>query len=268
MILYCNGDSFVSGSELIDHIYVPNHPGYFKEPQLHKNIKINNWFKHKINNPTLDFDVQIALEKEHAFPNKIQLLSGIDVVNDAHGGASMPRICRTSIAKLSDLITTFPKQKIVAVIGTTEMNRFEVPNLWSNMWSDISHVMPRKSKSTKSILKYYAINDTDYHQYVRFYLNIIQLQDFCKLNDIDLYWLRGLPESGVANGPTINEIISVLADDNELVQLVKYAKFNYHFSMEELSTSVENPYCPGGHFTEEVHDIVARKISDLLLVSK
>ena len=262
MIIYCNGDSFVSGSELIDHIYGNDHPGFFKEPQLHLNPKIRDWFNHNLKHSSLSFSVREPLEKERTFPSKIHSMTNINVINDGLGGSSMDRIVRTSITKLTELINT-DEQEIVAVIGTTEMNRFELPNTDIN-WTCAPHNISTTPELREAILKYYAINETDYHQYVKFYLNVIQLQDFCKVNNIKLYWLRALPESGVQGGPTVHEFISNLNENNDLVQLVKYAKFKYTLSMEELASQVEYPYCPGGHFVEEVHELVAKKIIELL----
>jgi hypothetical protein len=104
--------------------------------------------------------------------------------------------------------------------------------------------------------------DTQYHQMINFYKNIVLLQDFCKLNDITLHWVAShdniltdsWPMTGYEDRPDIN-------------MLMEYAKLEYIVDMKKI---VETEFvgkqvvCPGGHFAESIHQRTAEKIVDIL----
>ena len=131
MIIYCDGDSYIAGTELGDDI-LPEYPGCLPIYHSKKDL-VNNrrWLDRTNDNGDLS---QIRnqlrekigfLEKERAFPKKIAKKLNIEVVNAALGGSSMDAICRRT---LSNLIKLKDKDNVVAVVGISDPWRFELPN--------------------------------------------------------------------------------------------------------------------------------------------
>ena len=275
MIIYCNGDSFVAGSELADYT-LPNHPGYFSDlpPAREKSIQdgVLAWLKNvkfTVKNP------QLRELEEHclslAFPNKIQKILGCKFINAAVNGHSMDGITRTTITSLSRLLAE-KNTDIVAILSTTEMNRLELPVrpgyekfLWYNC--STGYDMPHQQSDYPHVIKYMVTHDTDYHQYMRFYKNVILIQDFCKVNSIKLYWVKGLPHEGLGAHQTLGSFLEKPSTPKDLEVLVTYADLKYDIGMKKSSSrlATKNIYCPQGHFIEEVHAVAAGELCDLIL---
>jgi hypothetical protein len=283
MIIYCNGDSYVAGTELAD-FELPLHPGYFSELSIHRSKSINsvveNWSKiiknHHTNIHRRDYGRHLA------FPSKIKnKFVNETVINEATAGYSIDQIVQTSIMSLIKLMSEHPKSRIIAIIGTTAMSRFIVPvtkhgsSRWASVITTAAPQCPplHTVQGVEPLVKYMVTNDSDYHQYVRFYKNIIQLQDFCKLNRIVLYWVHALPIDGShmidCVNTTSDKLQTLLATTNctKLESLVKYANLNYSVDMQLSSTkiSTNKRFCPQDHFVEEVHSVVANELCELIL---
>jgi hypothetical protein len=160
MLIYCNGDSFTAGAELIDHLF-DDFPGYTAERFL--NLDENTWpqeiqnflFKrrqsenHFINADILKlesteitgitlsetrtpeykmpFSVIVKdLEKKFAWPNQLKLLNpGSKVINEAWAGAGIAGICQRTVKDLLELKKNgrIPDHVIV---GLTSHPRLEI----------------------------------------------------------------------------------------------------------------------------------------------
>ena len=285
MIIYCNGDSFVAGSELAD-FELPDHPGYFSELPAGrtKSVRadVDNWLKTVKCAPEYKYHLNgSGAHRALAFPNKIKQSLDVNVINEARGGQSMDSIVRRTTAALIKLLSTTNKtdNEIIAIIGTTEMSRFEMPIAYinpdkpsSNQWQSVipAYELPDSPPGSAALIKYMVMHDTDYHQYVRYYQNIIHLQDFCKLNGIALYWISALSYDGSPHelgDSKLQNLLSLEATPEQLHTLVTYANFTRVVDMQESSTkiSTDKRYCADGHFVEEVHTIVANELCELIL---
>ncbi len=276
MQLYFNGDSFVAGVELGDDI-LDDYPGTAHYPindTMHVRNKkwLENTYKsgHPLNKERMRVEKQlIKLEFERAFPNKVQRLTHLPVINHAMSGSSMERITRTTLADLYNLRKENPNEKIIAFIGTTHPSRMEIPvDVPTPRDTDLhGHVMNwmcvsptyqvRRSKEAEYVISYFAHHMTNYHAAANFYKNIILIQDYCKLNDIQLHWVA--THENIATEYTVE---SDVQDQYDLLALREYANLQYSVDMKDFFAefNFQNVLCPGGHFAESIHQRTAEEI--------
>ena len=264
MHLYFNGDSFVAGIELGDDI-LPNYPG------LSQNIN-RHWYNN-IRRVEHDSDIyrQIKkLEYERSFAYKTAQTLNVQFTNAALGGSSMDRIARITIKDLLLLKKTHVNEKIIAIIGTTECSRTEVPRtgntsgrrVWEQIIIDSTHLL---DKEYQDFLKYKVLHETDYHRLINFYKNVILIKDFCKLNDIDLYWVA--PVNNYETGQNTKIDNSVLEKMEDYKLLKEYADLKYTIFMQGIKETEffgKEVTCPGGHFAEAIHTVVATKLVEVI----
>lgn len=276
MLIYFNGDSHAAGVELGDDV-ISEYPGLSNYDYNHgsNNSKVEWKLNTHKNNHYLSLERKekwnliLKLEYERSFPNRIKNKLGIDVINHAHGGASMDRIVRTS---LKDLIQ-YKKQheEIIAVIATTDPSRREYATCYRNTGRDAvgelghfvsisSHYSQDGEEDADMIRKYNALYERNYHQLVLFYKNVILLQDFCKVNNIKLIWVAGI--TNVVNKILVEPQYKYATD---LTALKEYAKFEYTIDMDKIAKEIfYDVKCPHSHFSEKVHEEVAIQLAKIL----
>lgn len=261
MYLYFNGDSFIAGSELGDDI-LPEYPGMVDSTSDRKQFK--SWYIKTRKLVTGDLQKELdVLERSRAFPAKTANILNLPFVNKALGGSSMDRIARTTIADLLKL-----KRKntnnVVAIIGTTGWGRSEFalyrkarPN-WQCIVPYVTHL--NETELTETLRKYKTLNETDYHHGINFYKNVILIQDFCKLNNIPLLWI-----SVICDPPYTD--FRELEKYADYVNYRDYANLNYAIDMNECVNTYfkgQPIVCPGGHYGEPAHDLMAKKLADII----
>jgi hypothetical protein len=275
MILYFNGDSFCAGVELGDYI-LPDYPGV-SDAHNHIVRQLNRQWISKTYDPSHPWYKErkssqhklIDIEYERAFPNKIQQTLNIPVVNRALGGSSMDRIVRTTITNLIEYKKS--NQDVIAIIGLTDCGRSEIANHqyssyidfvgWHSHWTDISlgHVLSGQDE-VEPVRQYNLRYQTNYHCQVAFYKNIILLQDFCKLNDIPLFWIS----TGFSN-IEFKDVEDGYKNASDLLNLIEYANLECLLDMTEIANEINfNVICPSGHYSEVVHTEVANRIVTML----
>lgn len=277
-VIYTNGDSFVAGVELADDI-LPGYPGLLDFPwdatPGSKHEKAKEWILDSHNNESCDAYVQrqklssyiINKEYETAFPNRLNNLTGIPVINHAIGGASMDRIVRKSI---SDLIELRQKNSnIVAIIGTTQCVRSEVPNYippyknflnenvaWLCMNAGFYNLPGLDAVGLKEIFQYKLKYEKEYHWQLNFYKNVIMLTDFCKLNKIKLIWVDTLCQEG-----DMPQVAQEYESCQDLPNFKNYANYKPVLSMHNIAEEIgKNTMCPSGHFSAIVHEVFAERL--------
>lgn len=273
-IIYANGDSFVAGVELGDDI-ISGHPGYLPYDE---NCNQNRWWidrtydeKDSLSKERQSKKKQISLlERNRAFPNKIASILNYPMINRAQGGASFDRIARTTIVDLIDLKNQY--NNIIALIGTTCPSRSEICNQYASLeldetdfpmtWEQISTTFrPSHQTGTLANLIDFKIQfEKNYHQLINAYKNILLIKQFCEIHKIKLYWI-----SGHANINHI-EVEKGFEGAKDLKNLKEYVNFNYSLDMIEIAkkSNLNDVYCPGLHLSESIHDLVAKKIIELL----
>ena len=269
MIIYCDGDSYIAGTELGDDI-LPEYPGCLPIYHSKKDL-VNNrrWLDRTNDNGDLS---QIRnqlrekigfLEKERAFPKKIAKKLNIEVVNAALGGSSMDAICRRT---LSNLIKLKDKDNVVAVVGISDPWRFELPNSNNDTVPWICIHPFSSGDHIKDVMKYMVSTSKFYHSMVKFYKNVITIQDFCKLNNIRLIFIdRNL----IRLAETQIKIVETQFENCEdYINLKNYSNFkaNLNISLSDLGCTfkTESILCPSYHYAEIVHEYIADEIIKLL----
>ena len=283
MLLYFNGDSFAAGVELADDM-LPGYPGCFTWPLDYESNPIAKkgkvWLdsSHIGTHPSNKIRMSIVhemtqTELARAYPNLVHKMTGLPVINKSQGGSSMDRIVRVTITDLIRLKKEEPDRKLVAFICTTYIERSEIPNNLPPKldmhgdpqdWASVSVTFRQSDhdEMIEGIRKYKVLFETPYHSMLNFYRNVVLLQDYCKLNDIDLYWI-----SGGENIHTETDNRLEITFRNDLVALMEYAKMQVAISMQDIAEH-ELPnqltICPGRHYAQPVHDRTAEKIVNIL----
>lgn len=276
-IIYTNGDSFVAGVELGDDI-LPDYPGLCDfQPLTACHDHAREWIvkTYDPKHPYYQFRQKhtpklLELEYLRSFPSKLSKATDILTINMAMGGASMDRIVRKS---LSDLMYLNKKYKnIVALIGTTIPCRSEIPSsfpLGENFLKEhtawecvsMSYKTPNRSATFDKIYNYKLEMEKNYHHCLNFLKNIILLEDFCKLNGIILHW--------ICTNDTLNNYMDNIEknyrDLEDLNNFYKYADFKSCVYMKQIAEKINyNVLCPSGHYSEIVHDHLAKILIDIL----
>lgn len=251
MLIYANGDSFTAGIELAAEM-LPGFPGNRSDAPFNEDsIQNFKWLDQVyINCPNI-IPAYLSESRRRAYPQKISALLNCEVINNAIGGASMDYIARTTILDLINLKNNH--KDIVAVIGTTQTSRIDLP-MANSQWQSVQ-IGYRFPVDIPSIFeKYYVKSYTNYHALTNYYQNLIHIQDFCKVNDIRLIFVNLMNDQ-----PTIPE--DNIEEANKVTQLKNYVK-DYDFDMPAISYSMKglDIYAPCGHFTEIVHAKLAEEI--------
>lgn len=280
-MLYFIGDSFVAGTELADDM-LPGYPGYIPWPldfnEGSKFRKGKMWLdpSHDANHPSNKDRMSVIhtltqTELSRAYPNKVHMMSGLPFINRGQGGASMDKIARQTLLDLYTLKKEDPDRKIVAFIGTTYPERTEIPNNlpptidmhgFPTDWASISATFRQADhdEDIENIRRYKILFETNYHTLVNFYRNVVLISDFCKVNDISLYWIA------TGEDVTKRKVEDHLSDRLDLKMLMEYTNFKYDINMVEIVEEYpgENVICPGGHFGELIHERTAQEIIKIL----
>ena len=244
-MIYCIGDSFTAGTELVDHIYCDNHPGNFKITD--NNYDSINWLKTVKYN---DISVEEILieEKKRAWPNKLASLLNCNVINNSYRGQSLEGIVNQTITDCikNNQIKTIIMQLIPMYRKEIAFRGELCPIQLSFMYED---------KSLNELNKFFVENESDYTLYKRWLFDVIRIKNFCTDANIKLYFVDVY---AMSNKPKIK------IDD--IILLEKYANINTISNMGNIAISMlfEKIKCPGGHFTEKIHDLFAKALYDYI----
>ena len=263
VFLYFNGDSFVEGCELGDFL-IPEYPGpcNFTDPE---NSETKKWYNavhtmgtelwHNRNKLLTSIKQE---EKNRNFSSKLAQLLNVNFLNNALGGSGMDRIIRTTISDLNQLKKT--EKNIVAIIGTAEPMRIELPVTDDFPWRTFHPGNKVDNEMLNMVLNYYYMNSSNYHKMFWFYTHVLLLQDFCKLNGIKLLWVSG-------NSPIVKDypIEDKFLNEKDIEQLVEYVNFKPAVDMKELAKNINRGVIlPGYHYSEIVHCETAKKLYEQL----
>lgn len=251
--LYFNGDSYFSGDELADSM-LDDYPGLADSNKpIPKHAK--DWYSTIAERRAPHRETINRLEFERSFPHKTAQKLNLPFMNNSLAGSSMDRIARVTVTDLLELKETAPDKKIIACIGATVFDRYDVPRLQS----PVNRFDPRQNSKWNTILPNAPenVNSTDYHSLINFYKNVIFLKDFCKLNDITLLWINFFPYY----------LEKFNFTDKDYVYFKKYANLTYALDFSpRIAAKFEEPLivCPGGHWSEVVHEHLADRLAEII----
>ncbi len=261
MFLYTNGDSFTAGSELADDI-IPGWPGYRSNcsPDDPTFQRTQQWMYKVRRKKQFEEIVTLAdaTGRKFAWPQQLAGMLNCRHYNNAEGGSSFDRICRTTI---SDLIRLKKERRnITAIISITDVFRSEVPDarhpdLWETF--DVKTIPDRDTPHYEiyhQLAKFKVLHETLFYRLWSFYWNALQVKNFCTLNNIKLFWLEVFPDGFY---PHAEERTHPM-----LEPLIQEVDLNFLLSMSTIAmdSKEEYKYCPGGHFRKEIHTEIATEL--------
>lgn len=266
MLLYANGDSFTAGSELAEDL-LPGWPGYRDDcdPNSPAMKEYLQWFKKIIRKEkhTELWALTEATGRKLAWPQQLANRLGCQCYNNAQGGSSFDRICRTTISDLLQLKKEHTE--IVAVISITDIFRSEIadarhPELWEPF---DPKTMPDPDTPNYNVYlnlaKFKVLHETIFYRLWSFYWNALQVKNFCTINNIKLFWVEVFPDGFYPH-----------AEEREhpvLKPLIDEVDLQFITSLSDIATmsTQEQKYCPGGHFRKEIHVEIAQKLRSKII---
>lgn len=251
-MIYCTGDSFTAGTELVDFEYfTTSYPGTFNE-EYSNNFIYKDWWQTKViphfySLSLQSREIKLSKEKSKSWPAKLEKILNVPISNFGHMGSSIEFLVRNMI---TEILLSKDTIKLV-IIQLPPIERIELGyknQLYNVSLSNNKHQIP----SIQHMLKYLVFNETAYTLQRRYLFNMIQLADFCKINNIKL----------IAVGVDSQQMLF----DNKLNSLKNYISdiFCQHLMYNEVKKLQYNVFCPGGHFTEKVHDSFAQTLASYI----
>lgn len=276
MKIYCNGDSFVHGTELGDHV-LTNHPGYL---DLNCSLKETNaakdWYNKTRDQSKVEYQERMTKldliqqqEQTLRFSYVLEKITNIPTINNAFGGISFDHITRVTITDLHELSKT--DNDIIAVIGLTDPARIELPyklrlnyskdekfqDNWKNfMVQNNFEPADHYDELVNNILMFNRVYNTEYHIQTNLFKNLLLIKNFCEIKKIKLILLK--PFKVINNLVTKNP-------KNDLFALQESVNLKFDVEMDVIAEKIEkNTHCPGRHFSPIVHTKVAEEIAKLI----
>jgi len=267
MNIYCNGDSYTAGSEIIDYLF-PNFPGYHTSgSNLVKDIDIK-WHKSRLQNGIEFFGSKYAYikkQKENAWPSQLSKIdSNLQVINGAVDGASITGIANRTII---DLIANKNIKWDIIFIQLTGPYRFEFYNLESYErkyirestagWVEYTDNVYEKD-IMKSYLKYYGEEEF----ILKYLYSLVNLRYAIKgITGIDPIFLVGMK---IWKEQLLDIKKTVHFHDSMVIgQLVKESMIDKITDDEIMETvMLENNffYTPGKHYEIRCHEEFSKKL--------
>jgi hypothetical protein len=248
-MIYCSGDSYTAGTELIDHEHFKDsYPGFFDKDYMTTHHYANWWHNHALkwhsSGSVSDHNKRKEKEKSKAWPAKLGSILNEPVMNSAVMGASIESVVRSTIV---DILSSSVDIKLVIIL-CPPAERIEVAyadTLYSISLSNNAHWIPEINK----LLKPLTVSETNFSLHRRYLFSLLQIHDFCKNKNIKLLII-----------PINNSYLNFDSRLNYLKEHIAESMYP-HTMTDEHKKIAGNVYCPGGHFTEQVHDSFAESLS-------
>ena len=185
-IIYANGCSWTSGVEAVDDKFFPN----LNLEQIRK-VKAA-WFD--AGQFSKESEVYYA-EKEAAWPSHLSKLTGIDVINQAHGGSSQEQIDINSKEDLLVLLEKFAPSEILVLLQCTTPYRALYPNndtpfahesKWASVVVSCEASFDEAERATIKGLASWP----DEHIVCKYHKDILSTIDFCVARGIEIKLLQ------------------------------------------------------------------------------
>lgn len=264
LFIYANGDSFVEGCELGDFL-LPNYPGPGNYECYHEDVS-RKWFNELHTIGTELWAARNKLrplitkeEQQRNFAFKVSQQLGAKFMNNALGGCGNDRIARTSLSDLIEIKKT--EKNIVALIGITEVLRMELPaSEKNNTWNMFHPGNPIEDPVFSEITNQYYLRTKNYNKLVNLYRHVILLKDFCKVNNIRLFFVS--PFNPINESYPIEE---QHANEKDYLALKEYADYHEAVNMDTIARTINHSTrLPGYHFSELVHEHTANELLKLI----
>ena len=246
--IYCFGDSFTAGNELVDADYVENYP----EP-----ISFWEWLKKHPNTerPSLSHLSTDQLKELELKEKKNSYAGLIGATNLGVGGNSIQSVCRQVVQLLED-----SSDKCIIIIQPPEIGRWT--DFVNGQWVDFLPYGINKKLDVdyEAYHKFKITHNTDHSNLVRWYCVMVPLISYLENHNNVVKWL--LVDTGIFNlipdmiknkGITDKAIINLMDKiKDKIVRFPQVEDQNYPY------------FLPGGHVNQYAHDLVAKKLQSLI----
>lgn len=254
--IYIIGDSFTAGAELIDHTFASYNK--FKPTNLNEYVKWSSSKEHMAEIEYLGTNYNKSYgERFRAWPAKLGALTNSEVINAAFGGSS-PEMWRSIILKEFIDFKKYDRKMDIAIIQFTNFNRVSLPSfkngiLIHNNMSGYS--MEYGSEDEKRYYKARLMIQNDPGFFYTFLLDLASIK--MTLNHFGVKTVKFV----MSQSPALQEI-NEYAKINDIKILLDFLEINF----DTITTMYHDNAIrlPGGHYTEETHELFAQKIKDLL----
>jgi hypothetical protein len=257
-MIYCNGDSFTAGTELVDCEYFKDsYPGLFDKDYANDYEKNNNfkysewWLTHSIkkfrsNLTKSKLNELIEKEKEKAWPAKLSKLLNVPIRNSAIMASSLESVVYTTITD----ILNCDRPIDTVLLQLPPVGRVAIPYMDTFYDATLGH--KHYIPEIANVVKVMSYTETDYSLQYKYLFNLTHIYDFCKSNGIKLIIFAVKPDHLIFN-PKLEYLKKYFSDDIRPLTM-----------QDELDKLITNVYCPGGHFSERVHDSFAIALHDYI----
>ena len=314
-LIYFGGDSFIEGDEITD-MFLDGFPGWKDYEILHPDPEggvtippeLTEWSEATWDQDTLNGFIKAKGSK--LLPGKVDLAREVrnslsvsgeirsqvdcDVYCNARAGASMDAINRRTVTDLLRFKSKY--DRILAFVGTTSTVRRSIPPTRLEDYGNGSEhicfipLYNRGNEDVRKLQDYFIKYSTDYHDIINFFMNAINIKNFCAQNDIELHWINSLNNFNLYHniikhryrssdylkryydhGASKKEIAQIeekykLLSENTDYDVLK-AELNYQelVHLRKLAKEVgKGVYAPEGHYSPEFHKVLASKLMPII----
>lgn len=260
MKIYAVGDSFTAGSELADHEFFADFPGFCTyndrnqpggRPDNIFKVWETNRYRRVVCSP--EYPRIRAREQELSYAQQLGKLRGLPVINEGVGGCSMQTIQR-SLYKFLQTNT----EPTVILYQPTHWTRWS--QYYEFTWRDIMVGMDPDSlpSDLQAVFKFRIVNETQYswmHSWFDVFYSCVEL----------IRQHRHTQDFRIVNAGFISQIISEY-DRPEFGDIADRLK-SYLKEIKPwiIDLNVHSRYdgnlCPGGHFNYTVHRDLAEHLN-------
>lgn len=261
-VIYTCGDSHTAGGELADDLLWPEqHPGFFSEDEipLRDMRLIRKWndFRDRSlrRGDPVDHRGWQDREKQLSWPARLALHSKTQVINAARIGSSTEWIARQVISDVSTLVRQHGSDHMTVMVQPSTALRLQMHDR-SQGWT--SFQMSNAFGMDEHVHRWFNANETDDSLAVRWLIAMIGMLSWLHAAGIKVI----LIDSGQLEHTHLmirDQTHTDLADSYHQLSDDKW----FTHGMDDVAQEVTKCRCPDLHWTREVHDRFAQRLSGI-----
>jgi len=257
--IYTIGDSFTAGAELIDHTFV----SYQKLNPKNLNEYLywcdSKEFKNEMKAFGNNYNKMYG-EKTRAWPAKLGKLCNAEVVNAAFGGSN-PMMWRGVVLKDFIEFQKYDRKIDIGIVQITEFSRVSLCQLDEDQTIIYNNMGPYTLEYGNEYEKqYYKARMMLQDEFGFFFTFLLELAAIkCIMLSFGVKTVKFV----MSIYPDLAKI-NRLTEINDIKRLIDFLELDFK-NITSMQPEDEKSFrLPGGHFKEEVHELFAHKIKNLL----
>ena len=246
------GDSFTAGRELLDYKFYDDYPEPVKFDEQNSKFLIE-WRKN--NSYSLDASTKRQEdERLHSYATKLSVLMNTEYTNLAKSGSSLERC----YLELVDFVNHTSHTNITVFIQIPIMERWL--DYAKGIWKDYTVRKYYDDALEKDYFKFKIINNTDHSRFIKWYLTLESIRNFC-LNNRNIknhYFINHGVLNHIQSNYNFND--SFFKGYQRLCEKIKSNTFHFPHTKDLNRRS----FLPYGHVIEKDHEQLAIDIQSIL----